>query len=283
MNMLLWTTSVDESHYPILKDLKKTGYDGVEIPIGEVPEKNYQIIAKMLKDLDLECTSVTSLLEDGNPVSPDPAIRQKAIDQMKWRIEMAAIMGVQVIGGPFHSAFASFSGQPPTPQERDWSAEVLRPVSEYAAKYNIILTPEALNRFECYLYNTLGEIAELIRKFDHPSLRMTYDTHHAHIEEKNMREVILQNRDLIAHVHISENDRGTPGKGQVHWEQIFNTLKEINYDGWLTIEAFSRNNPEFASGINVWRNFQPTLEEIYRNGFTFIKNSWRDAAGGVKS
>lgn len=277
MNMLLWTTSVDESHFSTLEDLKKTGYDGVEIPIGEVPVKNFEAIGKILDELELECTAVTSLLEDANPVSPDPAVRQKAVDQMKWRIDMAAIMGVQVIGGPFHSAFASFSGAPPTPEERKRSAEVLRPVAEHAEKYNIILTPEALNRFECYLYNTLGDIAELIRDVNHPNLRMIYDTHHAHIEEKNMRQLILNHQDVIAHVHISENDRGTPGKGQVNWKDVFQTLKEINYDGWLTIEAFSRNNPEFASGINVWRNFQPTLEEIYRDGYIFIKESWEQA------
>ncbi|MCB0688872.1 MAG: sugar phosphate isomerase/epimerase, partial [Saprospiraceae bacterium] len=79
---------------------------------------------------------------------------------------------------------------------------------------------------------------------------------------------------FIAHVHISENDRGTPGKGQVHWKEVFDSLKEIEYDGWLTIEAFSRNNPEFASGINVWRNFENSLEEIYKNGYQFIKSQW---------
>lgn len=276
MNMLLWTTSVDESHYAILEDLRDTGYDGVEIPIGDAPERNFDVIARMLTDLELECTAVTSLFDDANPVSADPAIRQNAVTQMKWRIDMAAKMGVQVIGGPFHSAFASFTGHPPSEEERKRSAEVLAQVAEYAAKYDIVLTPEALNRFECYLYNTLGDIAVLLRDVDHPNLRMIYDTHHAHIEEKNTRQVILDHRDLIAHVHISENDRGTPGKGQVHWDQVFSTLKEINYDGWLTIEAFSRNNPEFASGINVWRNFQPTLEEIYREGYQFIKSRWQE-------
>lgn len=276
MNMLLWTTSVDESYYPVLEDLKKTGYQGVEIPIGDAPEANFKSIGRMLSSLELECTAVTSLFEDANPVSPDPAIRKKAIEQMKWRIEMAAIMGVQVIGGPFHSAFASFTGEPPDAEERKRSAEVLRPVAEYAQKYSVVLTPESLNRFECYLYNTLDDISVLIKEVDHPNLRMIYDTHHAHIEEKNMRDSILKHRDLIAHVHVSENDRGTPGSGQINWDSVFKSLHEINYDGWLTIEAFSRNNPEFASGINVWRNFQPTLEEIYRDGYQFIINKWKE-------
>ncbi len=274
MNMLLWTAHVTEAYHPILEDLKATGYEGIEIPIGEGKSSDYERIGKILQDLDLGCTAVTSLFDDGNPASPDPAIRQKAIEQMKWRIEMGAAMGAEIIGGPFHSAFASFSGQPPTVEERKRSAEVLRAAAEIAAPYNIVLTPEALNRFECYLYNTLGDIAELIQAVDHPNLRMIFDTHHAHIEEKSMREVITSHASHIAHVHISESDRGTPGSGQVNWQAVFDGLREIDYEGWLTIEAFSRNNPEFASAINVWRNFQPTMEEIYRDGYKFIRKMW---------
>jgi len=191
-------------------------------------------------------------------------------------------MGVQVIGGPFHSAFASFTGQPPTEEERQRSAAVLHEAAEYASTHDIILTPESLNRFECYLYNTLADVATLIEAVDHPNLRMIFDTHHANIEEKSMKDVIRKFAHLIAHVHISENDRGTPGSGQVHWEEVFSTLQEIGYDRWLTIEAFSRNNPEFASGINVWRNFEPTLEEIYQDGYKFIRESWDKYSDGRK-
>jgi D-psicose/D-tagatose/L-ribulose 3-epimerase len=72
-------------------------------------------------------------------------------------------------------------------------------------------------------------------------------------------------------VHISENDRGTPGSGQVHWKDVFETLKTIHYDGWLTIEAFSTIIPEFANAINVWRDYSPA-EEIYTQGFQHIKS-----------
>jgi D-psicose/D-tagatose/L-ribulose 3-epimerase len=146
--------------------------------------------------------------------------------------------------------------------------------AEYAADTDILLTPEALNRFECYLYNTLDDISQLIKDVDHPNLGMIFDSHHAHIEEKNSGQAIIKYADLIRHVHITESDRGTPGSGQVRWEEIFDSLARICYDGWLTIEAFSRNKPEFASGINVWRNFQPTLEEVYREGYRFIKSMW---------
>lgn len=274
MNLLLWTTDINEKLYPIIEDLKAVGFDGIEVPIGDEDTGNYRQLGQRLKELELGCTAVTSVFEDGNPASPDPRIRAAALDHLKWRIDMGAELGAEVIGGPFHSAFAYFSGEPPTEDERKWSAEVLARAAEYAAGAGIVLTPEALNRFECYLFNTLADIATLIRRVNHPNLRMIYDTHHAHIEEKSQQQAIETFAPLIAHVHISENDRGTPGSGQVHWEEVFGSLRKVGYDGWLTIEAFSRNNPPFASNINVWRNFQPTLEEIYVDGYHFIRQMW---------
>ena len=241
MNLLLWTTDVDDRLYPIIDQIKETGFDGVEVPIGDEREQNYHELGKRLKQLELGCTCVTSIFEDANPASASGEIRAKAVDQMKWRIDMAVALGAEVICGPYHSAFAHFSGEPPTEDERKYSAEVMRAAAEYAGQANMILTPEALNRFECYLYNTLDDIADLIHTVDHPNFGMIFDSHHAHIEEKNSHESIIKHADLIRHVHITESDRGTPGSGQVHWEEIFAALTKIGYDEWLTIEAFSRN------------------------------------------
>ena len=272
MNLLLWTTDIGEHLYPILDELKEVGFDGVEVPIGDEGDDKYVALGNKIRSLDLGCTCVTSIFEDGNPASSDAEVRRKAVDQMKWRIDRGQAMGAEVICGPYHSAFAWFSGQPPRDDERKYAAEVLRQAAEYAEQANIVLTPEALNRFECYLFNTLDDIAELIREVDHPNCQMIFDSHHAHIEEKDSAAMIMKHSNLIKHVHISENDRGTPGRGQVRWMEIFAALKEINYDGWLTIEAFSRNKPEFASGINVWRNFADSMEEVYRGGYEFIRS-----------
>ena len=274
MNLLLWTTDINDQLYPILEQLKEVGYDGVEVPIGDENVNEYKSLGKRIEDLGLGCTCVTSIFEDGNPASADPAIRAKAVEQMKWRIDMAKELGATVICGPYHSAFAYFSGEPPTEDERKYSTEVMRKSAEYAGENDILLTPEALNRFECYLYNTLDDISNLVKSVDHPNMKMIFDSHHAHIEEKNSAASLLKYGDLIGHVHITESDRGTPGSGQVHWDEIFSSLHKIGYNGWLTIEAFSRNKAEFASGINVWRNFQPTLEEVYEDGLKFIKTMW---------
>jgi len=106
---------------------------------------------------------------------------------------------------------------------------------------------------------------------------MMYDTFHAHIEEKNQEQAITASAGQFVHVHISENDRGTPGTGQVHWNGTFRALKQVKYDGWLTIEAFGRALPALAAATKVWRDLFPRPEEVYEQGLKFIKEKWATA------
>ncbi|MDN5215168.1 sugar phosphate isomerase/epimerase [Fulvivirgaceae bacterium BMA12] len=270
MNMLLWTNHVTEQHYNIIDKLKNTGYDGIEIFLGEGDSKLYSSMGRHLSDIGMGINCVASLAPEQNIASPDQKFREAGLDRLKWVIDMGEAVGVEVICGPFHSSFAYFTRQPPTQEERQWSIEMLQKAAEYAQAANIILAPEALNRFECYLYNTMADLRTMVEKVNHPSLGAMYDTHHANMEEKSQAEAIKRIAPYLKHVHISENDRGTPGSGQVNWPDVFSTLKEINYDGWLTIEAFSTVIPEFANAINVWRDYSP-MDEVYTEGLKFIK------------
>lgn len=276
MNMLLWTDHVTEQQFPMIEILKQTGYDGIEIPLGTGDAHHYQRIGAFLDDLGMGRTCVTSLLEETNIASPDPAIRAAGLDRLKWVIDMAAALGAENICGPIHSAFAYFSYQPPMEDELNWSAEMLQKAGDYAQAAGITLTPEALNRFECYLVNTMAQLKMLLEKVSHPAVGAIYDTHHANMEEKNQGAAIRLIAPYLKHVHITENDRGTPGKGQINWNEVFRGLKSVGYDGWLTIEAFSTVIPEFANSINVWRDYSPT-EEIYQQGYQFIQEKWKTA------
>ncbi|MCM4167216.1 D-psicose 3-epimerase [Arenibacter antarcticus] len=270
MNMLLWTNHVTAQHYPIVEKIKLAGYDGIELFLGEGDVSHYTKLGTYFKSLNLGVTAVASLAPEENIASPDAKTREAGLDKLKWSIDVGAASNVEVICGPFHSSFAYFTRQPPTLLERERSVEMLQKAAEYAATAGIILAPEALNRFECYLYNTMADLKTLVEQVNHPNLGAMYDSHHSHIEEKSQANAINTIAPFLKHVHISENDRGTPGSGQVHWKEVFSSLKEIDYDGWLTIEAFSTEIPEFANAINVWRDFSPS-EEIYTKGLDFIK------------
>ena len=109
---------------------------------------------------------------------------------------------------------------------------------------------------------------------DHPSCGMMWDTFHAHIEEKSAAPIEAIRHKLV-HVHISENDRGTPGTGQVHWRQNFAALRRIKYDRWLVIEAFGRALPDLAAATRVWRDLFSDPDELCVEGLAFIRKQWQ--------
>lgn len=270
-NLLVWSGGLPDSFLSITDKLKALGYDGIECFMEERNQLAYKKLGSHLQSIGLEATCVLGLGPDENPISESKAIREKAIFRLKEAIDCAEAIGSKIICGPIHSAFATFNDRhPPTEQEYNWSAEVLHAAGEYAAQANIVLTVEALNRFECYLCNTVAQLTRLVEQAAHPNVRAMYDTHHANIEEKKLSDSLKKIAPLLAHVHISENDRGTPGDGHIPWDEVFATLEAIKYKGWLTIEAFTRNDPNFANAINVWRDYSKPWD-MAEKGIATIK------------
>lgn len=270
MNMHLWSTNITEEHFPAIERLKAIGYDGIEIFLSEPERASYDAVGNFARSIGLEVNGCLGLGPDANPISDDAGVRQVAVDTLRTAIDNLHAAGGRNLCGPIHSAFATFSKNEPQPDELKRSADVLREVAEHAAQADITLTPEALNRFECYLINTMDQLTELLTLVDHPNVRGMLDTHHANIEEKSFTGAIDTIAPFLSHVHISENDRGTPGSGHIPWNEVFAALRAIGYDGWLTIEAFSRDHVEFANAINVWRTFNPR-DAICEDGYAFVK------------
>jgi D-psicose/D-tagatose/L-ribulose 3-epimerase len=269
-NVLAWTAAVSDDLFPIIDRLKDIGYDGVEFYLGAQDTTAYKRMGDYTRDLGLETTTVMTMGKEDNPISESVAIREKALDKMKWGVDRAHDLNAKIICGPFHSAHTVFVNRPALDQEYALAGEVLNAAAEYAAQANIVFALEALNRFECYLCNTMEQLLKLVKAADHPNVRAMFDTHHSNIEEKSYASALATIAPVLAHVHISENDRGTPGEGQVLWDNAFSSLAEIKYQGWLTIEAFSRNDPDFANAIGVWREFSDPWD-IAEKGYTFIR------------
>jgi D-psicose/D-tagatose/L-ribulose 3-epimerase len=183
-----------------------------------------------------------------------------------------------VLCGPFHQPLAVFSGIGATEEERSWGAEVHGAAADHAAKANLMLAIEPLNRFECYFLNTMADARDYVRRVGRPNFGALYDTFHANIEEKDPIGVIGETADVIRHVHVSENDRGTPGRGHVDFTATFRALRAAGYDGWLTIEAFGQALPDLAAATKVWRQFFASPEEVYTVGIETMREAWAAAA-----
>ena len=275
-NMLLWTTNLVEDQFDLLKKIKDVGYDGVEIPIfgGEEKVSHFANIGKALKDNGLDCTSVTVIPdEDRSPISNNEKSRTNALEYMKWAIDCSAALGSEILAGPYHQPLGIFSGEPPTQKEKEHAAKVHQDAADYAKQVSLQLSIEPLNRFECYFLNIGQDASDYVDLVDRDNFGYLYDTFHANIEEKDPVGVMSKTIKNINHIHISENDRGTPGKGNIPWIETFDAIKNSGYDGWLTIEAFGRALPDLAAATRVWRDFFPSKEEVYEEGYKFIKNN----------
>jgi D-psicose/D-tagatose/L-ribulose 3-epimerase len=270
INLYLWADDMHDGLMPVLEELKEIGYDGVEVPIFDLDQAKWKLWAKRLDDLGLERTANTVIAPEHNPLSADPAIREAAYQHMQAVVDCCAEVGSSILCGPHQVALGVFTGKGATEEEWKRSIEHLRRVAEYAAGGDVVLAEEVVNRFELYHVNTLDQGIRLVDEVDHPNCRLHLDTFHAHIEEKNPAAAIRRAGNRIAHVHISENDRGVPGTGGVAWNATFSALRDIGYDEWLTVEAFGNFLPNLAAATKIWRPLFDSEEQLAAEAYAFL-------------
>jgi len=278
MNLLLWSGELNDEIIPVLESLKTMGFDGVEVPIFNL-DLDYAAWGARLDDLGLDRTAVTVRNAPDNPISPDAAIREAGVVANQKTLDCCQALGATHLVGPFHSAIGEFTGVGPTEDEWKWGVECMRRMAEHAGDTHVILGVEPLNRFELYFLNSLEDGSRFVKEVNHPNCQLLFDTFHSNIEEKDVGQSIRDYRDVIGHVHISENDRSTPGHGLVRWAEVFDAVHDVQYDGWMTIEAFGMALPELAAATKIWRRMYETETQLARDGLEFMKMEVAKRAG----
>ncbi len=279
MNLLLWTADLSDEMLPVLEQLKSIGYDGVEIPLFDLTVDKYHAWSKRLDDLGLQRSAVTVRSAEDNPISAESSVREKGVDQNRRAIDCCRAIGADLLVGPFHSALGHFTGTGPTADEWKWGVESMQRVAEHAGDAGVTLGVECLNRFECYFLNTHADAARFARDVGHAACRVMYDTFHANIEEKNIGQAIEACAEYLCHVHISENDRSTPGQGGIDWDATFEALHQIGYDGWLMVEAFGLALPELAAATKIWRRMFESEEQLATDAYRFMRARYEQCWG----
>jgi D-psicose/D-tagatose/L-ribulose 3-epimerase len=272
MNLLMWTDTLHDGILPLLDEMKEIGYDAVEVPIFELDVEKYAAWGRHLDNAGLARTGVTIRLADDNPISPDAAVRQLGVANNKLALECAQAAGCETLCGPYHSALGEFSGKGATDDEWKWGVQSMQAVAEHAGTCGVKLGVEYLNRFECYFLNCAADGARFVADVGHPNCGMMYDTFHAHIEEKSIPDAIRALKDCLVHVHISENDRSTPGAGNVRWPENYDTLKEIGYDNLLVVEAFGLALEKLVAATKIWRKMYDSEKQLASDALAFMKS-----------
>ncbi|HRI88298.1 MAG TPA: sugar phosphate isomerase/epimerase family protein, partial [Candidatus Hydrogenedentes bacterium] len=256
------------------KQLKSFGFDGVELPMFSTDGSDWKELRGVLSGEGLASTVVSVPAPGCNFIGENAGERQAALDFFKGCIDASQTLGAEVFAGPLCSPVGRLVGRGRTQQEWDWCVAGIQALADYAKGSGIPISVEPLNRFETYFLNSTADSAAFCAAVGRDNVGFLYDTFHANIEEKKVADAIRAGGKHINHVHISANDRATPGEDHVDYKTNFATLKEIGYDGWLMIEAFGLCLPDLAAATCIWRKMAPSEEHVAREGCKFIRANW---------
>ncbi len=278
VNTFIWSATYDQRVEGLLPQIKENGFDGVEVPLFRPAEFPAADIRKATTANGLECTICSVLVPGLSLISDDNAVRTKTRQHLKEAIAASAEAGAKIIAGPLYSPVGYLPGRRRTADEWNWAVEAYQEVGPVLAAHGVTLAIEPLNRFETYFLNTAADAKALCDQVDHPNVGVLFDTFHANIEEKDIAAGYRTVGKHLKHVHTCENDRGIPGSGHVEWNAVFQALRDLNYDGWLTIESFGFALGDLSSAAAIWRDIERTPESIAFEGVRFLKKNMGTAA-----
>ena len=277
LNFLVYTPTFSADRVDLIRKVADMGYDGVEIPFNDLSVLDAKATNKARQQAGVGLTSCCVLLPGTSICSEDPAERAAGVERIEQMIDITAEMGGDTLAGPIYSPVRYLTGRGRSEDEWKWCVEGLTAAAEHARKADILLAIEPLNRFETHVINIAADATKLARQVSSPNLKVQLDTFHGNIEEKDTAAAIRATGEMLGHFHASENDRGVPGTGQVRWKEVFAALKDIRYDGWVTIESFATGIVDLCAAACIWRPIYDSADALAKEGLAFLKRTAREA------
>ena len=250
--------------------VKNAGYNGIEVAaftfvqesVEEIsPEKRNEMVSVM-RDIGLECAGIHWLLapppEGLHFTTPDVAIRRKTIDYLDKLIDFCSDLGgpCMVFGSPNQRSTMGISNE----EAKKYFAEGLAKLADHAQQRGVKILVEHLPMYATDVINTLEEALELAKQINHPAIQIVFDFHNA-VDETEPFDVLLQKYYMnIEHVHIQEMDGKHLGTGTAEndFVKAFQTLKDLKYDKWISLEVFDFS----PGGKKIAEESMRTLREI---------------------
>jgi len=271
LNLLVYTAAFSSDQVDLIAKVADMGYDGVEVPFNDLSILDPPATRKACEAAGVGMTACCVVMPGTSISSPDPAERQAGADWLRQLVDITAEMGGDTVAGPLYAPVGHHTGKWRTDDEWKWCVEGLAAGAEHAAKADILLAIEPLNRFETYMLNTAADAVKMVTEVGSGHLKVQFDTFHGNIEEKDTPAAIRATGQWLGHFHASESDRGLPGTGQVRWGEVFAALKEIDYSGWVTIESFATGILDLCAAACIWRPIYDTADGLAKQGLAFLK------------
>jgi D-psicose/D-tagatose/L-ribulose 3-epimerase len=266
-------------HFPLFSEMKRLGYDFVELLVPEPGELDLKEAHHALEAAELQVVLAARVNLQRNLSSDDSGAHRAGVDYLKYAADCAAALGATIVGGPLTGNPLVFAARPPQPvsEEERFSRKTrcvagLKEAGDHAARLNVVLAVEPLNRFESDVLCTTQQAIELLDAADHPAVQLMLDTFHMHMEEASIAEAIRLGGKRVVHFQANENHRGFPGTGATDWVEVFRALHDIGYGGPISLEPFRRNDDRFGVPFAQWRAPHEDESERLAASAAFIKS-----------
>jgi len=256
---------------------KAWGFDGVEIAVENPADFDAAYVRAQLDRHGLICTSVCACFPPSRDLRGTAAQQRATVLYLRRLVAIAEVLGTKIVMGPLYSATGRASAVPPAEYRRQWRTVRghLRTICAHAADHGQVICLEPLNRFETDFLNTVDQGLQMIAEVGSPALKLLLDTFHMNIEEKHPADAIRRAGAHVGHLHASASDRGTPGNDHVDWPGVAQALRDIRYDGAVVIESFTQDVQVIARAAAIWRQIEPSREEIAAQGLAFLRRQFR--------
>ncbi|MDK3160711.1 sugar phosphate isomerase/epimerase family protein [Kamptonema cortianum] len=219
-----------------IRRLADLGYDGIQI-MGEPRMYDAHAVRKLLDDHHLKCFGSVSIMVKGRDlIHADPYYRDMSVQYVKEILDMVAILGGDMMTlVPSEVGKVVAMADPET--EWGWAVEGVRKLAKHAATHGIRIGLEPLNRFETNFLNRHDQALKLADDVNEPNVGVCLDAFHINIEERDPYQAIRNvGGSRLVDFHVADNNRFPPGQGTWDWAKLIGTLKEIGYNGPLTVE-----------------------------------------------
>jgi len=274
INTWVWTSPLTTAEFTRLAPrVSQMGFDLIELPIEGIGDIDYRSAAEIARSHGLAVSVCAAMGADRDLVHPDSAIRDNGMAYLQHCIEAVHLLGGRNLVGPLYSAVGR-TWQATEDQRRadvDVLVAQLRRLASFAGDHGVMLGVEPLNRFETSFINLATQVVEVVERVDHDACGIMLDTFHMNIEERSLGDAIRLAGRRLCHLHVCENDRGTPGSGHVPWEEVAQACRDIGFQGPFVIESFTSQVKTIARAAAIWRPLASSQDTLAEGGLKYLR------------
>lgn len=250
----------------------ETGFDLIEISAMDMDEIDTAHTRAELAKHKLACTFSFGMSAGEDISSNDPDKTTAGEAKLMKAIAIAHDVGATHVAGILYSAFQKYA-VPPTSEGIKRSVDVLQRVAAEAARHDITLGLEVVNRYETNVLNTASQGVELCKRVAAPNVKVHLDVYHMNIEESDIAQAIIETGPYLGYFHTGDSHRGYMGSGSIDLTSVFRALVKADYRGPITFESFSSRvvGQPLEGILGIWRNLWDDSQDLADHALLYTR------------